>query len=94
MYKNLNIAKYFDIETFISDLPELIVPNKASPEITNKEKLNQHSKKVIDLQAGNFDDLNINLQNSFQYLNYMRDNLENDVTDDIDAIHPIGGLKR
>ena len=94
MYKTLNITKSFDIETFISDLPELVVPNKTIPKMTNKEIFHHPSKRVINEETGNSENLHINLKNCFQYLSDMGDDLEDDITDDIDDIHPIGGARR
>ena len=65
MYINLNFTKSFDIDTYISDLLELSDPNKTILKMTNIEKLNQHSKELIGVQADNSNNLKIIQQNSF-----------------------------
>ena len=62
--------------------------------MTNKEMFHHPSKRVINEQTGNSENLHINLKNSSQYLSDMEGDREDDITDDIDDIHPIGGVRR
>ena len=52
----------------------MVIPNKTIPRMKNKEIFNHPSERVNNYEIGTSENLNINLMNSFQYLNIKKGN--------------------